>query len=278
MKSQPQPPKIFEEHFIIKSISENPTSLISEKCDLSKQKSKDLLQKGCVWVTRNNKTKRIKRASKALKAGDQVHLYYNESVLNSFPTPAQLVHDKGTYTIWVKPYGMYSQGSKWGDHCTIYRWAEQHLLPQRPAFIVHRLDRAANGLMILAHSKTMAATLSKMFQNHEIEKIYEAIVHGELVTGPFPLKVDTPVQQKTALSFIESQSYNKKTNTSKVRVKIETGRKHQIRIHLSELGHPIVGDRLYGIGNESLDLQLTSKKLKFICPVEGIHKEFLLPD
>jgi len=278
MKSQPQPPKIFEEHFIIKSISENPTSLISEKCDLSKQKSKVLLQKGCVWVTRNNKTKRIKRASKALKAGDQVHLYYNESVLNSFPTPAQLVHDKGTYTIWVKPYGMYSQGSKWGDHCTIYRWAEQHLLPQRPAFIVHRLDRAANGLMILAHSKTMAATLSKMFQNHEIEKTYEAIVHGELVTGQFPLKVDTPVQQKTALSFIESQSYNKKTNTSKVRVKIETGRKHQIRIHLSELGHPIVGDRLYGIGNESLDLQLTSKKLKFICPVEGIHKEFLLPD
>lgn len=278
MKTTEHKPRIFEEHFLIKSLSDSPTHLISQKCDLSRQKSKDLLNKGCVWITRGHKTTRIKRATKSLRAGDQVHLYYNEKILNTFPTPAKLVYDQGSYTVWVKPYGMYSQGSKWGDHCTIYRWAEQHLLPQRPAFIVHRLDRAANGLMILAHSKTMAATFSKMFREHKIEKTYEAIVHGEFKTGEFPLRIDNPVQNKEAVSFFKSLEYDHEQDQTQVEVNLETGRKHQIRIHLSELGHPIVGDRLYGIRNEKINLQLTSKHLRFKCPVDGIIKEFSLPE
>ena len=67
-----------------------------------------------------------------------------------------------------------------GDHCTIYRWAEQQLKPERPAFIVHRLDRAASGLIILAHSKKMAQTFSQLFKNHDIQKQYRATVEGEL--------------------------------------------------------------------------------------------------
>ncbi len=53
----------------------------------------------------------------------------------------------------TNPYGMLSQGSKWSDHCTIARFAQQHLTPERPVFIVHRLDRAATGLILIAHSK-----------------------------------------------------------------------------------------------------------------------------
>ena len=66
-----------------------------------------------------------------------------------------------TTSIWYKPYGIYCQGSKWGDHHTIHRMAEQQL--QRPCFIVHRLDRATTGLVIVAHKKKIAAALAALF-------------------------------------------------------------------------------------------------------------------
>lgn len=269
---------LFEEHILIDKGSHTPTDLLSVRCNFSRQKVKRLLQKGCVWLSRNNRTIRIRRSTKPLIRDDKLHIYYDEKVLSQFPIPATLIKDEGDYSIWYKPYGMYSQGSKWGDHCTLYRWAEQHLSPQRKAFIVHRLDRAANGLMILAHSKSMAAQFSKMFQLKQIYKCYEAKVHGQFLSGIKPIKIETQVQNKNAVSYFSLIKYDKLNDTSLVSATIETGRKHQIRIHLSELGYPIVGDRLYGIGNEKEDLHLMSKVLRFKCPLDGIHKEFILPE
>jgi len=268
---------VFEKHILVDKRNNNPIDLISVECSFSKQKVKQLLLKGCVWISRNNKTVRIRRNTKLLSNGDQLHLYYNERILTQFPIPATLIRDEEEYSIWYKPYGMYSQGSKWGDHCTLYRWAEQHLSPQRPSFIVHRLDRAANGLMILAHSKSMAAKFAQMFQQRTIHKSYEAVVHGQFLSGVKPIKISSEVQHKSAISYFSLIRYDSKHDRSHLNITIETGRKHQIRIHLSELGYPIVGDRLYGIGDEKEDLQLCSKILKFNCPLDGFSKEFILP-
>ncbi len=175
---------------------------------------------------------------------------------------------------------MLSQGSKWGDHCTVNRWAEKHLQPERPAFIVHRLDRAANGLIILAHTKSVASQFSKMFEQREVDKRYQVEVEGDfstmIVDAESTLTINEAIDEKIAISHITILSVNSDENTSTLEVKIETGRKHQIRKHLSNLGFPVVGDRLYGNGSETVDLQLQAKSLKFTCPLTAEERFFTL--
>jgi len=146
----------FEKHIVLKQ-SQTALDCLSENTDFSKQQLKQIMQNGAVWLENNQGINRIRRAKKNLKPANQLHFYYDETVQNAPPLEAVLIADEGDYSVWNKPCGMYSQGSKWGDHCTIYRYAEMNLLQQRPAFVVHRLDRAANGLIVLAQKKTTAA-------------------------------------------------------------------------------------------------------------------------
>jgi tRNA pseudouridine32 synthase/23S rRNA pseudouridine746 synthase len=251
---------------------------LAEKVDLSKQKIKQAMQKGCVWIEQENQTgqlftQRIRRAKKSMHMGDVLHLYYDESVLATEPKDATLIKDLGAYSVWNKPTGMLSQGSKWGDHCTIYRWAEKHLTPERPAFIVHRLDRAANGLILIAHNKRIATALSSMFAKREIEKHYRVIVQGDfsqtMTLGADSLTIENELEGKAAISHIKLISHSPENNTSELDVQIETGRKHQVRKHLQDIKFPVIGDRLYGEGEHTLDLQLTASMLKFTCPLDA---------
>ena len=205
------------------------------------------------------------------------------------PVEAQLIADEGSYSIWNKPSGMLSQGSKWGDHCTIYRWAEKQLKPERPAFIVHRLDRAASGLIIIAHKKKMAAQFAEMFQKHEIKKHYHAWVEGDFsarVSKDNPVVIITEnIDDKNAESHVRLLKVvaieGSNQQESLLDVEIKTGRKHQIRRHLAGIGYPIVGDRLYGLEDGSKekirDLQLNAVFLSFQCPETGQLHEYSLP-
>jgi len=190
------------------------------------------------------------------------------------------VSDQQQYSVWYKPSGVLSHGSKWSDHCTVARWAEQHLLPERPAFIVHRLDKAANGLILLAHSKKMANQLSQLFENRQITKQYRARVFGEFPTQR--VNITESIDNKPAISHVERLKFDSETQTSVVRVDIETGRKHQIRKHLAGYGYPIMGDRLFGNkqlmeSDNEMDLQLSSTFLSFVCPIDKMSKEFFIP-
>ena len=271
----------FEKHILSESDGQILINCLSENTELGRQQLKRLMQNGAVWLetTYTNGSsgiERIRRAKKTLKQGDQVHIYYNEKIQAEKPPVAELIADEGDYSIWNKPAGMYSQGSKWGDHCTIYRWAEKNLQPQRSAFIVHRLDRAANGLMILAHKKSVAVNFSMLFEKHQIGKKYKAHVEGVISDMYLPYKIKNKIDNKEAISEIISIKTNTDKNLSEVEIIIETGRKHQIRRHLSDLGYPIMGDRLYGAKNVEVDLQLSSVKLEFICPVTSMQKKYEL--
>jgi len=245
---------------------------------LSRQQLKSAMQKGCVWLEKDNYTQRLRRAKKTLSAGDTLHFYYDPAILQAEPLEATLITDQGDYSIWDKPSGMLSQGSKWGDHCTIYRWAEKHLKPERAAFIVHRLDRAASGLMILAHKKKVAAQFSSMFQHRKIEKRYHAFVEGDfskLIKDKESSKtISTDIDNKNAISHVRLIKYDKDRNESQLEVQIETGRKHQIRKHLSELGFAVIGDRLYGSDKSKKNLQLKAVLLTFSDPISGEIQNF----
>jgi tRNA pseudouridine32 synthase/23S rRNA pseudouridine746 synthase len=253
---------------------------------LSRNALKAAMQKGCVWIETKDAqgqqyTQRLRRAKKVLKKGDTLHCYYDEKVLGTEPATAILISDEGDYSIWNKPAGMLSQGSKWGDHCTIYRWAEQHLQPERPAFIVHRLDRAASGLIILAHKKQLAAKFSEMFQQRLIQKHYQVSVKGDfsqiVPKDKSQLTVNDKLDGKTAVSHFSLLNYNGLDDISLLKVNIETGRKHQIRKHLSMLAYPVIGDRLYGTTlDQNTISDITDKGSKLINNIKAPHEALQL--
>lgn len=272
-----QPNDRIEKHVLVESPGSIAVDLLQDASGLSKQRVKMAMTKGAVWLTRGRNTRRLRRASRALREGDEVHLYYDAKILGEEPAAPSLVADVGDYSVWNKPYGLRSQGSKWGDHCTVVRWAERNLQPERPAFTVHRLDRAATGLILVAHTKGTAAALSALFRIREVEKRYRALVVGDFSREPNPKRVEQPLDDKEAISEFSLVEVNNDGSCSLVDVQIETGRKHQVRRHLAALGYPIIGDRLYGTGKEnSMDLQLTACLLAFRCPVSDERVEYRL--
>lgn len=237
--------------------------VLHKSTSLSKQTLKSALDKGCVWLKNGKKINRVRRVKKPLKIGDEIYIYFNEKILLSSVAEPKLILDKKDYSVWFKPAGVFSQGSKWGDHCALTRLVEKSL--NRNCFLVHRLDRATSGIMIIAHTKKMAKELSDLFANRQIHKTYLAIISGDIRSNN--LTIDNAIDGKKAISHITVIKKNE--DKTLLRVNIETGRKHQIRRHLSEIDCAIIGDRLYGDApkNQKEDLQLQAIKLDFICPI-----------
>ena len=224
---------------------------------------------GAVWLTRGKKTQRLRRAKRNLKKGDQLHVYYDSAVLSEAVPAPELIADVGEYSVWDKPCRMLAQGSKWGDHCTVARYAEKALAPERNAFPVHRLDRAASGLILIAHSKRVAAELSLKFRERQMSKFYWVRVEGQAGRPGTEMTISDELDGKAAKTFLRVSNVDLTTDTSLLDVQIESGRKHQIRRHLAELAYPVVGDRLYGTGRFEVDLCLRAYCLSFLCPVSG---------
>jgi len=271
----------FEHHITLTEDGLTALSTLTKQCHLSTAELKKSISKGALWLTRGKKTQRTRRFKNKLKAQDTLHFYYDEQILAQEPTPAVLIEDLKSYSVWYKPYGMLSQGSKWSDHCTISRFAQTNLSPERPVFIVHRLDRAATGLILIAHSKKAASALSRMYEHHQLEKIYHIIVHGDFSNEQVKV-ISDPIDGKSARSTFSFIEYNKANDLSVIEVKIDSGRKHQIRKHAGNNNWPVVGDRLHGNKSinysDSMNLQLSAVSLSFTCPLSGQAKHFLLSE
>ena len=259
-------PQKFE--FTVTQAEQTALDLLAEGTGLSKQRIKDAMNKGAVWWTLKGKTLRLRRATKVLYKGSKIQFFYDEQVLARKPESANLIYDGGNYSIWFKPAGMLSQGSQWGDHCSILRWVEVNGQPndgqrQRECFLVHRLDADAMGLIILAHDSQSAAKLSALFQARDMRKFYQAWVVDDCDIPTTGLTLNYELDGKSAITNIKKIRVD--NNKTLLDVHIETGRKHQIRRHLANIGHPIVGDRLYGT-KSTLGLQLLAYRLEFVCP------------
>ena len=244
--------------------------LLAEGTGLSKQRIKDAMNKGAVWWTLKGKTLRMRRATKVLNKGSKIQFFYDEQVLARKPEIPTLIYDANRYSIWFKPAGMLAQGSQWGDHCSILRWVEVNgqydPASKRECFLVHRLDADAQGLMIIAHDSQSAAKLSLLFQGRDIKKYYQAWVVDDCEMPEAGLTLTYELDGKSAITHIKKIGTT--NNQTLLDVHIETGRKHQIRRHLANIGHPIVGDKLYGTKSNS-GLQLLAYRLEFVCPFLG---------
>lgn len=165
---------------------------------------------------------------------------------------------------------------------------------QRPG-IVHRLDRDTSGLLIVAKNARAQAALVEQMQHHEVVKRYQTLVEGVIALDQG--SIDAPIgrnprhRQQMAITTVSSREarthfrvlerFNRHTL---LLIQLETGRTHQIRVHLKAIGHPVVGDLTYGSGNvirgSKLDRQfLHAWQLQFAHPISGkpLHFEAPLP-
>jgi tRNA pseudouridine32 synthase / 23S rRNA pseudouridine746 synthase len=155
------------------------------------------------------------------------------------------------------------------------------------ALIVHRLDMETSGLLVLARGKEMQRRLSILFQDRQVEKNYVAVVDGALPMErgeiDLPLAADWPNRPrqrvdvaagKPSLTRYRVLSYDPAAHNSRVELHPETGRTHQLRVHLQALGHPILGDALYAdatVQAKAPRLLLHANWLAFTHPESGEH-------
>lgn len=241
--------------------------------NLPKARVKDAMAKGAVTLTRQGRTKRLRRATFALLPGDRLDLWYDAGVLARVPPQPSLIADEKQYSLWFKPAGLLAQGTREGDHCALLRLAEVQL--QRDVFLVHRLDREAAGLMLVAHTAKAAAALSALFAQDagaRIRKLYRVEVKG---IAPERGEIAEPLDGKAALTRYTRISTDAARNGSVLEVELVTGRKHQIRRHFAQLGFPVLGDPAYGENNrDARGLQLFAVALEFTCPLTGRPRSY----
>ena len=161
--------------------------------------------------------------------------------------------------------------------------------------IVHRLDKDTSGAIIIAKNDKAHMILSDMLKNHEIEKTYIALVRGIVkeneATINMPIarsntdrkKMAVSREGKNAVTHFKVLKRFYENNTTLLEVKIETGRTHQIRVHLSQIGYPIIGDEVYSNGKNEWGIHgqcLHAKSLRFTHPISGkeMYIEEEIPD
>jgi tRNA pseudouridine32 synthase / 23S rRNA pseudouridine746 synthase len=153
------------------------------------------------------------------------------------------------------------------------------------ALIVHRLDQATSGLMLLARGAAVQRALGSLFESRAVRKDYVAVVHGlvrnDSGTIELPIAADWPARPrqkidhtigKPALTHYQVLSRSSADNTTRLALQPHTGRTHQLRVHLQAIGHAIVGDTLYGPaeecpGTKATRLLLHAARLALVHPV-----------
>lgn len=192
----------------------------------------------------------------------------------------EILHLDRCFAVCVKPAGVLSTDEKGG----LPELLRQQLHTENIR-TVHRLDAATGGLMVLARTRQAASLLSKQMQEFGFGKEYFAIVHGkppkegifEDLLGRDPVRRLTYVAQEPGKDVrpakLEYKVLAEKDGRSLVRVRLFTGRTHQIRVQFASRGYPLAGDRKYG-ADDGCDLALWSCQLAFRHPFEGTALEF----
>lgn len=272
------PEKIFT---VKKSVREgDPLVLIDflEKyTGLSKSTLKKVLNNGGVWLRKfnNQKRVRVRRATTEINSESHIEFFYDPKVINAPVTEAREIYHQKNFGVWYKPQGLLSQGTEYGDHCSILRQVEKKY-PK--VFLVHRLDREAHGLMVFAYDHKIAAELQIQWEKNFVKKYYKVEVLGNIQKRyPKGGEVTSKLDGKPAHTTFEI--LEQKENSAVLRVQIHTGRLHQIRRHMEEIGFPVMGDPKYGRGNKNdAGLKLLAYELSFNDPHTRKEMSFKLGD
>ena len=206
---------------------------------LSRRKARAVIDFGGVFVDRA----RVKVAGRQLRAGQIVEVVIG-GALDRPPTTLEpaIVHVDDQIIVVEKPAGLVTAPTPESDRGDLL---DQLSRKFGEVYLVHRLDMPTSGLLVFARTRAANKWLGDLFKTHDVVREYRAIVVGELAA---PQTIDRPIQGKRAVTHVTPLEVLHGTTgpATLLAVRLETGRSHQIRIHLAGIGHPVLGDRQHG--------------------------------
>lgn len=270
------------------------------KCesDITRSMAQKLISGGNVLVNEKEQKESYK-----IKQGDEILINIEkpkETHIKPEDIKLDIVYEDSDILVVNKAKGMVVHPGNGNQEGTLVNAALSHCKDSlsgiggeiRPG-IVHRLDKDTSGLIIVAKNDNAHLNISSQIKNHSVTKIYTALVKGNIAENE--ATIDMPIGRsnndrkkmavkkdgKEAVSHINV--IKRYGNYTLVRVKIDTGRTHQIRVHMAEIGHPVVGDEVYSNGKNEFGVHgqmLHSTILEFIHPSTGnkMHLEAELPE
>ena len=254
---------------------------LNEELDLSRSAVKKMIDDHLITI--NNKPA---KASLLVKEGDTIEVTFKEEevVCEQEDIPLDIVYEDDFLAIINKQSGLVVHPAVGNPRHTLVNGLLYHFNKLsskntiRPG-IVHRLDKDTSGLMIVAKDDKTHDILAKMIKNKEVERKYLALVWGNIRhqsgTIDAPIGRDINNRQRYTVTDINSKDsvthfkvLERFKNATLIECKLDTGRTHQIRVHLNYIGHPVVNEPLYGNRKLINDFgqMLHSKSIKFIHP------------
>ncbi|WP_411842425.1 RluA family pseudouridine synthase [Salinicoccus sp. HZC-1] len=269
-------------------IVQEPTELLKFLFEMMPSRSrktvKGILGRGQVVVNGEATT----QFNDKLQPGDRVQIHSRVADYAMKFTGVEILHEDDDIIVIEKEAGLLSIASEKEKHLTAYRQLSdyvQSVNADNRVFIVHRLDRDTSGIMVFAKSKAVQQRLQKAWEDVVSERTYIALVEGTVKKGGTITSWLTEDKTFTMRSSKKPNNGQKAVTHYKVlksnrsfsllQVNLETGRKNQIRVHLQDLGHSVIGDKKYGSRNNAIGrLGLHAHVLAFTHPKTGKHLRF----
>ena len=267
--------------------------LAESNAELTRSRIQKLISEGNITVNGS-----LVKANYKLRQDDKIEIELpppKDTELKAEKIPLDIVYEDKHMLVVNKPQGMVVHPAAGNLEGTLVNALMAHCGDNlsgingeiRPG-ILHRIDKDTSGLLLVAKDDRAHLGLSEQIKEHSLTREYMALVHGkikeDLGTIDAPIGRDPKDRKKMTITnknsrdavthFYVLERFDKYTL---VRCRLETGRTHQIRVHMSKNGHPIVGDPVYGRKREEFKLNgqlLHARKVGFIHPVSGEYMEF----
>jgi len=258
--------------------------LLQEFRDASKTSVKNLISHGCIKVN----GKMVTNPTAIIISGDTVEYTKRKKSQTKIKAPFPVLFEDEGILVAEKPPGILTIGEQGAGGTSFYKiilnYISERSKGKERIFIVHRLDREVSGLVVFAKSEKIQQKLKENWK--QSKKLYYALVEGHpreqtgtiktwLADGKGQKVISVRHQEGAKLAITHYKILDKTDHFTLLEVQLETGRKNQIRVHLSEMGCPVVGDRRYGADDRfERRIRLHAFYLSFPHPVTGRNAEF----
>src|SRR5271156_4968488 len=271
--------------------------LVQQLDDVSRSRVQLLLEQGSVLIGG-----KLGKASRKVRGGESISILGDPQPpplrAMAEAIPLEIVYEDGDLAVVNKPAGMMVHAGSGATEDARNRGTLVNALlhhmgelssssgPLRPG-IVHRLDKQTSGLIAVAKNDVAHARLASMFSRRQVRKLYLTLVQGELPqdSGTVNASISRDTIRRTRMTTRREGGRSAVSHWQVLRringpygsftlasVRIETGRTHQIRVHMASLGHPVVGDTLYGASTTMLPLPEKTRKLPpLVLPRNFLH-------
>ena len=217
-----------------------------------------------------------------LTPGDRVLINFEKGFKVFKNSRIKIVYEDDYLIVANKGYGLLSVSSDRVKDKTAYHILSDYLKEDNPAaklFVIHRLDRDTSGLIMFAKSEEIQFKLQRSWNEMVLDRRYVAVISGHIEPSEGEISsyltennahqvYSTPDKEKGQFALTRYKTLQKNSRFSLVELQLATGRKNQIRVHLSESGHPIAGDKRYGSKSNPLGrLSLHAFRLRFVHPI-----------